>query len=303
MTESFWIEFKVKVPFEYVEPVAELFKKYGKEGLVIEHEGGWNPDEGESPPESPSAILRTYIPQTPAFKTNQEMLHIGLQLIGKLTELEQFEERKIEESEWENAWKAHFTPLRIGKHIIVQPPWHKLEPDNKSIVIEIDPGLAFGTGHHPTTRRTLQCLEEFIKPADNVLDVGSGSGILSIGAAKLGAAKVLGVEIDSVAVIAGRENLVSNAVSGKVRFYNGSLPNPNIPFEWSDLTLANVNSVVLAKLAPELNRSLKPNGTLITSGILMNRLKEVADSFSNNGFQIIEQFQDDDWISLVSKKS
>ena len=79
--------------------------------------------------------------------------------------------------------------------------------------------------------------------------------------------------------------------------------NPNIPFEWSDLTLANVNSVVLAKLAPELNRSLKPNGTLITSGILMNRLKEVADSFSNNGFQIIEQFQDDDWISLVSKKS
>ena len=98
MTESFWIEFKVKVPFEYVEPVAELFKKYGKDGLVIEHEGGWNPDEGESPPESPSAILRTYIPQTPAFKTNQEMLHIGLQLIGKLTELEQFEERKIEES-------------------------------------------------------------------------------------------------------------------------------------------------------------------------------------------------------------
>ena len=94
MTESFWIEFKVKVPFEYVEPVAELFKKYGKDGLVIEHEGGWNPDEGESPPESPSAILRTYIPQTPAFKTNQEMLHIGLQLIGKLTELEHFEERK-----------------------------------------------------------------------------------------------------------------------------------------------------------------------------------------------------------------
>ena len=297
-----WIEFKVKVPFEYVEPVAELFKKYGKNGVVIEHEGGWIPDDGELPPLNQSAILRTYIPQSPAFKTNLEMLHIGLQLIGKLTDLEQFEAKEIEENEWEEAWKAHFTPLKIGERILVQPPWHTLEADTKSIIIEIDPGLAFGTGHHPTTRRTLHCLEKLIRPSDNVLDVGSGSGILSIGAAKLGASKVLGVEIDSVAVKAGRENLISNNVAGKVRFYSGSLPNENIPFEWSDLTLANVNSVVLAKLAPELHRSLKPTGTLVASGILLTRLEEVTNAFAQNMLRIIERFEDDDWVTLVIKK-
>ncbi|MQF87283.1 MAG: 50S ribosomal protein L11 methyltransferase [SAR202 cluster bacterium] len=302
MTQKSWVEFKVKVAFEYVEPIAELFKKYGKDGIVIEHEGGWNPDEGESPPLNQSAILKTYIPKSPAFKTNLEMLHIGIQLIGKLTNLEIYEEKQIKEHEWEEAWKAHFTPLKIGKKIIVQPPWHQLKTTEDNIVIEIDPGLAFGTGHHPTTMRTLQCLEELIKPEDNVVDVGSGSGILSIGAAKLGAAKVLGVEIDPVAVKAGRENLIANAVSGKVRFYTGSLPNENIPFEWSDLTLANVNSLVLTQLGAELNRSLKSTGILVASGILFNKLDEVVSAFAQNKLYVAEQFQDDDWVTLVLKK-
>ena len=136
-----WLEFKIEVPFEFVEPVAELFRKFGKGGVAIEEAGGYNPDEGESPPERPSASLRTYMPRTPGYRSNREMVHIGVALIAKITELTELEERDIAEREWEDAWKAHFTPLRVGKRLIVQPPWRRGEERPGDVVIEIDPGV------------------------------------------------------------------------------------------------------------------------------------------------------------------
>ena len=294
-----WIELKVEVPFEFVEPVAELFRKYGKGGVAIEHAGGWDPDLGESPPERPSAVLRTYMPQTPAYRTNRELVHIGVQLIAKLTDLFGLEEREIAEREWEEAWKAHFTPLRVGKHLIVQPPWHRGEPREGDVVIEIDPGLAFGTGHHPTTHRTLESMERLLKPGANVLDVGSGSGILSVGAAKLGAGKVIGVEIDKIALKASRANLRANGVAGRVRCYAGTLPNPNVPPAWADLVLANVNSIALTKLAPELQAALKPGGWVVGAGILQERQAGVEEAFAACGLGVKERLFDDDWVVLI----
>ena len=298
-TPKDWLEFKVEVPFEFVEPVAELFRRFGKGGVAIEEAGGWNPDEGESPPERPSAILRTYMPQTPAFRSNREMVHIGVELISKLTRLTGLEEREIAEREWEDALKAHFTPLHVGKRLWVQPPWHRQDAHDGDVVIEIDPGLAFGTGHHPTTHRTLESMERLLVPGANVLDVGAGSGILSVGAAKLGARKVIGVEIDRVALKAGRANLQANGVSGVVRVYAGTLPNPHIPEEWADLVLANVNSVALANLAPELRRAVKPDGWLVGAGILRERQDSVEDAFTAVGLAIQERLVDDDWVVLI----
>lgn len=299
MNKQPWLEFKISVPFEFVEPVAELFRRYGNGGVAIEEEGGWNPDEGEAPPDHPSAIIRTYMPQTPGYLSNREMIHIGLQLVGKLTQLSELEEREIEEREWEDAWKAHFTPLRIGQRLLVQPPWHRGAAASDDVVIEIDPGLAFGTGHHPTTHRTLECTERLVRVGSNVLDVGSGSGILSIGAAKLGAGRVIGIEIDKVALKAGRDNLRSNKVSGRVRFYGGSLPNAHVPPGWADLVLANVNSVALAKLAPELKQALGPESKLVVSGILEERRTQVVDAFSATGLEFLEEYRDDDWVTFV----
>ena len=294
-----WLELKSEVPFEYVEPVAGLFHAYGKGGVVIEHPGIWNPDEGEAPPERPSAILRTYMPQTPAFRSKRELLHIGVALIAKLTALPELEEREIAEDEWEAAWKAHFTPLRVGDHLLVQPPWHTAEPEPGDIVIEIDPGLAFGTGHHPTTHRALEALERHVIPGASVLDVGAGSGILSVAAAKLGAGKVIGVEIDRIALKAGRSNVRANHVSGTVRLYAGSLPSEHVEPAWADVVVANVNAIVLAALAPELRRALAPGGPLIAAGILVDRRGPVEQAFADAGLAVRESFEDDDWLALV----
>jgi ribosomal protein L11 methyltransferase len=298
-----WLELKVEVPFEFVEPVAELFRKFGKGGVAIEEAGGWNPDEGESPPERPSAILRTYMPQTPGYRSNREMIHIGVQLISKITDISDLEERDIAEKEWEDAWKAHFTPLRIGRRLIVQPPWRRGEEQPGDVVIEIDPGLAFGTGHHPTTHRVLEAMERLLEPGQTVLDVGSGSGILSVGAAKLGAGKIIGVEIDNIALKAGRTNLRVNGVSGHARFYAGSLPNDHVPEGWADLVLANVNSVALTNLAPELKRAVKPGGHVVAAGILQERQQQVEDAFAEAGLSIDERIYDDDWVALVCSLS
>ena len=306
MRPAQWIELKIAVPFEFVEPVAELFRRYGKGGVAIEHAGGWDPDAGEGPPPRQSAVIRTYMPKTPAYHSNREMVHIGLQLVGKITDLPELEERDIAEREWEEAWKAHFTPLRVGKRIAIRAPWHREEDDppggdGDDVVIVIDPGLAFGTGHHPTTHRTLESMERLLRPGQRVLDVGAGSGILSVGAAKLGAEKVIGVEIDKVALKAGRTNLRANGVSGVARIYAGTLPSPQVPEGWADLVLANVNSVALANLAPELRRGLKQGGWLVGAGILQERLASVEDAFAQAGLDVQERLYDDDWVALIAR--
>ena len=296
-----WTELKIEAPFEFVEPIAELFRRHGKGGVAIEQRGGWNPDEGESPPPRQSAIIRTYLPQTAAYQRHREMIHIGIALVGKITDLPPLAERTVAEREWEEAWKAHFTPLRVGKRLLVQPPWKRGEADPSDIVIEIDPGLAFGTGHHPTTHRTLEWTERLVKPGMHVLDVGAGSGILSIGAAKLGAERAIGVELDKIALKAGKMNLKPNGVADRVRFYGGSLPSPHIPAGSFDLVLANVNSVALTNLAPELARAMKPNASLVCSGILEERLPALEESFAAAGLRIIERTDDDDWRTLVCR--
>ena len=296
-----WLELSIQVPFEYVEPAAELFRRYGKGGVSIEEAGGWNPDEGETGPPRPAAKVTTYMPLTPAFHSNRELVHIGIQLISHLTELPPLEEREVPEREWEEAWKAHFTPLRVGRRLVVHPPWHSASLGHDDIGIEVDPGMAFGTGRHPTTFRTLESLERLIMPGATALDVGTGSGILSIAAAKLGASAVVGVELDKIALRAARSNLRVNGVSGVARCYGGTLPNEHVPHAWASLVLANINSVALTNMAPHLRDALKPGGWLVAAGILEERREGVERAFAGAGLAIRETIRDDDWVVLLAQ--
>ncbi len=296
-----WLELSIQVPSELVEPVAELFRRYGKGGVAIEEPGGHNPDDGEPQPIPTSATLRTYMPVTPGFHSNRELIHIGVKLIGHIHPLPELQERELKEDEWETAWKAHFTLLKVGRRLVVRPPWLAYEPEAGEVVVEVEPGMAFGTGHHPTTRRCLESLERLSFPGCHVVDVGAGSGILSIAAAMLGAGWVRGFEIDAVALKVCRTNLRTNGVSGQARCYKGTLPHPQASAGSADLVLANINSVALASLAPELRAVLKPGGWLVAAGILEERRAQVEQAFEDAGLTVRERLLDDDWVALLAQ--
>ena len=189
-------------------------------------------------------------------------------------------------------------PVPIGERFALRSSLHQ-ESSPDRIGIRIDHGRAFGTGHHPTTRRTAECMERLIEPGMSVLDVGSGSGILSIGAAKLGAGEVLAVEHDPRAFEVGLKNLRSNQVSMAVRSYPGSLPNEHVPPGRADLVLANLDSQSLVTLASELRRALKLQGRLVAAGIRQKQREQVERAFSKAGLTVLDEYLDDDWVTLV----
>ena len=295
-----WLELSIHVPYEYVEPIAELFRRYGKGGVVIEETTAFNPDEGEMPPSRSSATVRTYMPATASYRTNREMVHIGVSLISQLHPLPALQERTVTTEEWESAWKAHFPLLRVGSRLVMSAPFHDYAPREGEVVVRVDPGLAFGTGHHPTTYRCLENLERLLIPGCRVVDVGSGSGILAIAAAKLGAGAVTGVEIDRVALRVGRANVRANGVEGAVRCYLGSVPHRRVASHAADLVLANLNATVLTGLAPALREAMKPGGWLIASGVLEDRRSQVERAFTEAGLNVREAAVDDDWVTLLA---
>ena len=301
MTFNRWFEFSITVPYEYVEPVAALFDRYGQGGVVIEEPGGHNPDEGETPPKMPSAIVRAYMPATAAFHSNREMVHIGVALIRHLHPLPDLEERELTADEWESTWKHHFTLLHVGRRLVIAAPFHNYSPTPGEVVVQVEPGMAFGTGHHPTTKRCLESLERLLVPGATVVDVGSGSGILSIAAAKLGAGSVVGLEIDDVALRVGRANVRANGVAETVRCLRGSLPHAKVRRASADLVLANISATALVQLAPALRSVLKPGGWLVAAGLLDERRQAVEEAFANAGLTVREPLLDDDWVTLLAQ--
>ena len=298
---SRWLELSIHVPSEYVEPVAELFRRYGHGGVVIEEAGGYNPDEGEQPPTGSGATLRAYIPATTRYQRDREMLHIGVALVSHIQPLPPLQEREMAEPDWEEAWKAHFTPLHIGQRLVVLAPFHAGAAKATDVPIIIDPGLAFGTGHHPTTRRCLESLDRLVTPGSHVLDVGTGSGILAIAAAKLGAGRVTALETDQKALRVGRANVRANGVSRVVRCYPGTIPHPKIPPGSADLIVANIHAKALIELAPALRDALKPGGWLMAAGVLQDRQAGVEAAFGSAGLQVRETLLDDDWVALLAR--
>ena len=295
-----WLELSVHASPELVEPLVELFQRYGRRQVVVEEAGGFNPDEGESPPTGGPVIVRAYVPKDRRSADRVARIHAGVQLMGLIKPLSPLEVRTVTPWEWEEAWKAHFQPLRIGGRLVVRPTWHEVEAEEGDIVLTLDPGLAFGTGHHPTTRMCLEQLERRVQPGMRILDLGTGSGLLSQAALLLGAEWALALDTEADAIRASRRNLKAAGLSRRVRIARGTLPHPQAV--GLDLTVANISAKVLVELAGDLVETLKPEGTLVASGVLEERGDEVREAMLAAGFVELETQQTEDWLALCFRR-
>ena len=204
-----------------------------------------------------------------------------------------------DDAEWKDRWKEYFKPAKISENIVVKPTWEEYKKQNGELVIEIDPGMAFGTGTHETTSMCVKMMEKYMKSDDHVLDVGCGSGILSIAGALLGAEDILGVDIDPVAVEVSQENIELNKVDNRVKVQYGDLTK-GIDYK-ADMIVANLMADILLILTPDVAKHLKKDGIYILSGILLEKEKLIADCLEENGFEIIEIMEDGDWCCPVAK--
>lgn len=298
-----WIELSVDSPPEFVEPLTEIFYKYGHGGVAIEEGGGFNPDEGEAPPKSESVRIKTYLPIDSTTDDRRARIDVGVRLVAYLAPISGLRQAEVDEKDWQEAWKQHFHVLKIGRRTVIVPTWRQHEAKPGEVVIELDRGMAFGTGHHPTTRMCLQMLEETVQPGCAVLDVGSGSGILSISAAKLGASSVVGLEIDEMAATVANRNVAQNGVSATTRQYNASLPDHRAPAKSFDIVVANISAKVVKELSDHMTEAAKPGGRLIVSGVLAEHADGVAKRLEEAGANVERTEVDGDWVCMLATVS
>ena len=284
-----WKELSLSVPHEFVEPISYLFGRYGR-GLSTEPEGGGR------------VKLRTYLPA--GSRQRLVRIEVGVRLVSAVQALDDLEIRDLADDEdWENAWKSHFGILRVGRRLVIKPSWLELGetvtvPD-APVIIELDPGIAFGTGYHPTTYTCLEALEELVQPGMTVLDLGSGSGILSIAAVKLGAERVVALDIDSQAVSAARSNFRRLGIRQQISLAQGSMPHPTAPPGSIDLAVANISARGVADRAPFILSALKPQAWFIASGMLKSQQPEVETALLPLGFSLAGEWPREEWTSLL----
>ncbi len=204
------------------------------------------------------------------------------------------------DTEWKDKWKEYFRPFRVSDRIVVRPSWEEYHPAAGEIVIEIDPGMAFGTGTHETTSLCIEMIDRYLKPGMKVLDAGCGSGILSIAAAMLGAGEVLAVDVDEDAVRTAQENIVRNRVGDIARAEYCDLT-AGIGYR-ADLIAANLMAELIVMLAPDIERHLEDSGVFISSGILTEKKKMVMEGLNNAGFRITEIRDKGEWCCIVCSK-
>jgi ribosomal protein L11 methyltransferase len=321
-----WLELQVEVDHEAVESVSELLARYGYNGgVVVDQPIIPGPDGPEfSYDLQKSVTLRTYLPIDEQTEEVRAQVEQALWHYGQMRPVGQLKVRHLAEEDWANAWKQYYVVQRIGTRTVIVPSWQEYAAQPSEIVLRLDPGMAFGTGLHPTTRLCLALLERYTQPKSTALDLGCGSGVLAIQIAKLGADRVLALDTDPIAVAATLENIAHNAVVDSVIAAEGSLGQGATLGHWLgaafdaeresptaaplpanssfDLIAANLIAKVLVLLADDLAASLNPNGILVSSGIFIDREDEVALALAAAGLERLERHQEGDWVALVHRR-
>lgn len=308
-----WIELSVVADSEAIEAVGEILSRAAPGGVSIEPAFELV-DEGlgaRSDPTRP-ATVRAYLPAGEAAdralaRVDAELGHLqafGLRPIGRLRT------RRVEVSDWAADWRRHFPVLRIGRRIVIRPSWRRHRTRPGEVVLALDPGMAFGTGLHPTTRLCLAGVEAWadagLVEGRRVLDVGCGSGILGLAAARLGAASVLGVDTDPIAIEATIANARRNRLARRVRATAGSLPAPGEPY---DLVIANLIASLVVSLAVQLHAAVRPGdgrpgsgGRLLAGGIFMDREPEARRALAAAGLHLVGRRAEGEWVALEAER-
>jgi ribosomal protein L11 methyltransferase len=288
-----WVQIAVEVEAETAEAVAEVLSRYAHGGVVIE--------AGPEGCDSGSVAVMAYVPQDDRASATEQAIREALWHLGQIRPVPDPVFTPIADTDWTLAWREKLNVLHIGQHIVVRPSWRAYEPRDRDVVIDLDPGQAFGTGLHPSTQLCLGALEELVWPGSRVLDLGTGSGILAIAAAKLGAAGVQAIDLDPVAVVAARANVAANQVSATVSVLEGSLAEATGSY---DVVVVNILlRTILQLLESDLAAYAKPGGHIVLAGLLVEQEVQVVRSATAAGLTPARRWISGDWIGLALTKT
>lgn len=290
------IELSIRADAEGAEALAAAFNEYAYGGAVIEQIV--TPEQGETLDAARPFTVRAFLLDDETLDEKRRAIERSVWALGMLRSLGELEIHTLAEEDYANAWKKYYKVLHVGARTVIKPSWLEYTPRDSDIVIELDPGMAFGTGLHPTTRLCLAMLEKYVTPGCDMLDVGTGSGILAIGAAKLGASCVNARDIDPIAVETAQKNVAASNLTEKISVSRASIVVESDPRQY-DIVCANIFADTIAELAPALAQHLDRNGVFIASGILVERARLVENAMQAQSMTFVEKLQEQDWLVMV----
>ena len=309
-----WSEISIHTTNEAVEPISNILHEAGASGVVIEdpfelekiREDKFGEIYQLNPDDYPDegVIVKAYLPINSFLGETVEEIKEAINNlilynidIGKNS----VSLSEVHEEEWATAWKKYYNPVKVSERFTIVPTWEDYTPVNSDeLIIELDPGMAFGTGTHPTTVMCIQALERTVKKGDVVIDVGTGSGVLSVAAAMLGSEKVMALDLDEIAVQSARINIKLNKVQDHVNVsQNNLLEGIEVT---ADVVVANILAEVILRFTDDVAKTVKKGGYFISSGIIRAKKEQVKDAIMNVGFEIIETLQMEDWVAFIAKR-
>ena len=307
-----WTEVCIRTTEEASDAISEMLTTIGAGGVVIE-----DPNEIRRQIESPNSLdyadqefmdsLGTEVTIKAYFNEDSTSEELAILIKEKLAFISQFLEvgkgytgyTKVDDEDWSTAWKKYYKPFHISDSVVIKPTWEEYTRQTGEIVIEMDPGMAFGTGTHETTRLCSQLLEKYVKKDDTVIDVGCGTGILSIVAVKLGASHATAIDIDEVAVRVSRENCGINSVTDRISVKKGVLG--DLELQKADIVVANIIADVIVNISTLMPAYLKEGGILLTSGIIRERKNDVLEAYTAMGFEFLNILERGEWVAMFFK--
>jgi ribosomal protein L11 methyltransferase len=302
-----WLEVRITCNGEIAEALADVLGRFVSNGVVVESVTRFNPTTHENEPTGDVDVFG-YLPVDQDLENKKQKLQEGLWHLSQIMPIPSPVFTLIQDQNWMAAWKQHYHPIPVGDRILILPAWQQGDVVEDRVTVRINPAMAFGTGTHPTTQLCLRLLEKHIQSGIPVIDVGCGSGILSIAALKFGASHVLAVDVDGQAVLSTIENAGLNDISPlELESGKGSVEQilaGQFSIQQAPLVMVNILATIITRLFSQgLAQLVSPGGTLLLSGILDHQEKDLTWVAQNEGFTTLETLKQDDWISLALKKN